>query len=252
MANVETGNSSIGQAVMESMRMSIRQPALAVFVKTPGLSPIKTRLADGIGRECADEFYRLSIAAVEATVAAVAESSDVLPHWAIAEENAQADPRWQRFPRLHQGIGELADRLGRVVSELMRRHDAVIAIGGDSPQLSPDIVRDAFRHLRRDNDQQTHVLGRCHDGGFYLVGTNQRLPPDSWRDIPCGTCDAADRLCENLSRHGKVVELPRLTDVDRAADVAVLGDELCAVANPSPEQLAVLKWAARRRTAAEA
>lgn len=36
--------------------MSKPDVAIAVFIKTPGLSPIKTRLAEGIGSEKAIEF----------------------------------------------------------------------------------------------------------------------------------------------------------------------------------------------------
>jgi len=36
---------------------------LAIFAKTPGLSPVKTRLAASIGDEKACEFYQYSVAA---------------------------------------------------------------------------------------------------------------------------------------------------------------------------------------------
>ncbi len=45
--------------------------AIAIFVKTPGLSPVKTRLAATIGEEKAKEFYLLSLKAVEKTVKTV-------------------------------------------------------------------------------------------------------------------------------------------------------------------------------------
>ncbi|MCI0332882.1 MAG: DUF2064 domain-containing protein [Planctomycetes bacterium] len=216
--------------------------ALALFVKTPGVSPVKTRLAAGLGRERAEEFFRLSLAAVEATARRAADVNGIRPHWAVAEEMALEDPRWQRFPRLYQGTGNLGDRLGRVFIDLGRRHETVVATGGDSPQISPDIIREAFSILRLDSGLTAHVLGRCHDGGFYLVGTNRHLPLDTWCDVPYGTGDAADRLAENLVKHGEIVELPALTDVDQAENLVILKDELNAVPNPSPEQLAILKW----------
>lgn len=219
-----------------------RRSALAVFVKTPRLSPVKTRLADGIGRERAEEFFSLSLAAVEATVVAAADLSDFCPYWAVAEEAALVDPRWQRLPRLFQGAGSLGERLGRVFVDLGRRYDAVVAIGGDSPQITRDILHEAFCILRQSAGRPAHVLGRCHDGGFYLAGTKCPLPPETWRDVPYGTDDAANWLANNLSPHGMVAELPSLTDVDRVEDLMVLSDELRVAPNPSQEQLAVLKW----------
>ncbi len=227
---------------MEPTQMIGCRAALAVFVKTPGLSPIKTRLAERIGRESAEEFFRLSLAAVEATVAAAAELYDICPYWAVAEQAALADSRWLRFPRLHQGTGGLGERLGRVFMDLERRYDAVVAIGGDSPQISPDIIREAFRILRQRPTHRTHVLGCCHDGGFYLVGTNQHVPSNMWCNVPYGTRDAANQLAANLAPHGEIVELPTLTDVDHMEDLVILRDELNSMPSPSPEQLAILNW----------
>jgi hypothetical protein len=216
--------------------------ALAVFVKTPGLSPIKTRLAEGLGRDRALAFYRLSVAAVEATAVAVTASNDVAAHWAVAEEAGLADSQWHRFPRIDQGTGGLGERLGHVFGQLRRRSDAVIAIGGDSPQITPELIRWACGPLRQDRGQAAHVLGRCHDGGFYLVGTNRPLPPETWRDVPYSTPDAAARLAENLAPQGPIVELPRLCDVDRADDLTLLADELREISDPSAAQRAVLNW----------
>jgi glycosyltransferase A (GT-A) superfamily protein (DUF2064 family) len=227
---------------MEPMRMTERQAALAVFVKTPGLSPIKTRLADGIGRDRADEFYRLSLAAVEATMGELADLDDICPYWAVAEEGGLANPRWQRFQRIHQGTGGLGDRLGHVFAALQRRHEIVIAIGADSPQITPEIIQAAIRYLQHDRMDCAHVLGRCHDGGFYLVGTNHPLPPETWLNVAFSTSAAADCLAANLASQGRIYELARLSDLDQVEDLAVMKSELNAVPNPSREQQAVLSW----------
>jgi len=217
--------------------------AIAVFVKTPGLSPIKTRLAADLGRPLADEFYQLAVNAVEATVARAAATVGACPYWAVAEEAGMADPRWRRFERIDQGGGDLGDRLGRVFAELQRRHPVVIVLGADSPQLMPQHIETALDHLACEPGQSAHVLGRCHDGGFYLVGTNVALGPDTWRDVPYGTRVAADRLAAKLAARGEIVELPRRTDVDQIRDLGVLRAEMNSIPNPSREQLAVLQWA---------
>lgn len=231
--------------------MKTAEAALVVFVKTPGLSPIKTRLAEGLGRARADEFYRLSLAAVEATVTAVNVAAEFCPYWAVAEEEGLADPRWQRFPQVQQGTGGLGERLGHVFAELQSRHDVVVAIGADSPQITPVVLRDAIGSLQQERADDAHVLGRCHDGGFYLVGTNHVLPLEAWRDVPYSLPAAADRLAANLAKHGKIVELARLTDVDWVDDLATIRAELIAVPKLSPTQLALLDWvtAALRGTA---
>jgi glycosyltransferase A (GT-A) superfamily protein (DUF2064 family) len=117
-------------------------PAVAIFVKTPGLSPVKTRLAaGGMGAEAATEFHRLSVAGV-----ARACGDDVAPYWAVAEREALAPPAWRGFPAIWQGEGGLGARLDRIYATLLQRHGRVLLIGADAPQITPDL-RDALRAL---------------------------------------------------------------------------------------------------------
>jgi rSAM/selenodomain-associated transferase 1 len=220
--------------------------ALAIFVKTPEISPVKTRLTEGVGREAALEFYRMSLDAVAATAAQI-QLEDVVPYWAVAEPAGLQHPLWRQFRRIWQGAGDLGDRLAHVFTCLRRSFDTVAAIGVDSPQITPQLIATAFRQLRHDYRHVLHVLGRCHDGGFYLVGSSALLPLETWHDVPYSTAQAADRIAARLSALGNVVELGHLTDVDRAEDLLILRDELAAVANPTPEQVALLDWLAPRQ-----
>lgn len=219
--------------------------ALVMFVKTPGLSPIKTRLAARLGCEKAEEFYRLSLDAVEATVASVAASPHICVYWAIAEEAGMANLRWQRFRRIHQGTGGLGARLSKVFSELKSRHDAVVAIGADSPQITPQLILDAVESITTDSARPSHVMGRCHDGGFFLFGANYVIPNSAWQDVPFGTAAAAETLCHSLNSAHATRELPVRADVDRAEDLAIICQELLDVPIPTTAQLAVLEWAKR-------
>src|SRR6476620_4510872 len=93
--------------------------AIAVFVKTPGMSPVKTRLAKTIGVQAAERFYLLSAASVEAVIREVVHHSfkpdvQLCPYWALAEEAADSYPLWQRFQKIFQGNGTLGDRLNQV------------------------------------------------------------------------------------------------------------------------------------------
>jgi uncharacterized protein len=230
---------------LEPPRMTRPSAALAIFVKTPEISPVKTRLTEGVGREVALEFYRMSLDAVAATAAQI-QLEDVVPYWAVAEQAGLQHPLWRQFRRIWQGTGNLGDRLAYVFSCLRRSFDTVAAIGVDSPQITPQLIATAFRHLRHDDRHVLHILGRCHDGGFYLVGSSALLPLETWHDVPYSTAQAADRIAARLSALGNVVELGHLTDVDRAEDLLILRDELAAVANPTPEQVALLGWLAPR------
>ena len=66
--------------------------ALAIFVKTPELSAVKTRLAAEIGREEAIAFYRSCVGAIEAVAAEASRRSPLDVYWAVAEEPASHEP----------------------------------------------------------------------------------------------------------------------------------------------------------------
>lgn len=216
--------------------------AIAVFVKTPGLSPVKTRLAMGIGHAAAKEFYLRSVAAVESTVAAV-QSHGAAPYWAVAEREGMDDEHWKAFPAIDQGKGGLGERLSRVFSDLKNMHQAVLLIGADSPQISATAICSAVQLLQ--TEQNTAVLGRCHDGGFYLVGANFSLPPDVWTGIQYSTRKTAEQITTRLQSFGRVLELPSITDVDDVRDLPILESELRGNADQTNEQLAVLDWLER-------
>jgi len=226
---------------------SMTQPriALTAFVKTPGLSPIKTRLSQDLGEPVAAKFYRLAVDSVEATLSQVA-SDQLCPYWAVAEESGVRNWRWKAFSRVPQGQGGLGDRLGRVVNQLQMRHDIVAVMGIDSPQVGSSLLQSAFRFLISQAGRATHVLGRCHDGGFYFLATNRLLPRSMWSDIDFSSSETAYQLANKLDKLGTIVELPTLTDVDRAHDLSVLRRELEMISQLTDQQCQLLDWLAAR------
>lgn len=222
--------------------MTRQSAAIAVFVKTPGLSPIKTRLAAGIGSEQSAEFYRLSLACIAGIITAVAKSTGASPYWAVAEEAGLDDSLWHQFSHVSQGDGGLGDRLHKVFEELLSQHAAVIAIGADSPQLAPSVLKIALQHLCEARNPNTHVLGCSHDGGFYLFGSNSHISHATWTAIPYSTENTAESLAASLRPTGQIKELMRLTDVDKAEDLGILEMELLALSAPTPEQVSLIEW----------
>jgi glycosyltransferase A (GT-A) superfamily protein (DUF2064 family) len=71
---------------------------IAIFVKTPGFSPVKTRLARTHGQEYAENWYRRAAVAV----AEVAILSGASVYWAVGEPEAMDAPLWQSMARICQ------------------------------------------------------------------------------------------------------------------------------------------------------
>jgi rSAM/selenodomain-associated transferase 1 len=212
--------------------------ALAIFVKTPGHSPVKTRLAASIGRPRAERFHRLAAAVVAAV--ARAAMPGVQPCWAVAEHDALDDPMWSTLPTLWQGEGTLGARLHHVCTSLQRRHGRVLLIGADAPQVRVDLLSAALEAL---NDPPTpFVLAPAHDGGFWLFGTRQPVAEAAWLAPHYSCADTASMLIEALSSDGAIASLPMLNDVDDGDDLASLITDLKALSAPLPEQRELLAW----------
>ena len=221
------------------MPNSIPTVAIAVFVKTPGYSPLKTRLAATIGHAAAQSVFVASVTALEAFLHEAVREAEreqprlrLKPHWAVAETAALDHALWTRFPRVHQGEGGLGARLHHVYSELLHSHDAVMLIGGDLPHFRPEDLDAALASMCTPG---TFVVGPADDGGFYLCGGNTPVPRTLWDAIPYSVQDTGAELTARLATLGPVVTLAPNFDIDTAADLALLRAHLAAQPAPATD-----------------
>ncbi|MCW0202075.1 TIGR04282 family arsenosugar biosynthesis glycosyltransferase [Rhodanobacter thiooxydans] len=216
--------------------------ALAIFVKTPGHSPLKTRLAAAIGEDAALDFHRLASAAV----AAVAKATRPLitPYWAVAEADDAAHAAWPDFPTIWQGEGGLGTRMHHVLETLLGRHDSVLLVGADVPQLTSGQLAQAAQALAEP--PVACVLGPATDGGFWLFGANTPVPLATWQSVRYSRGDTCLALRKALPATENIVELPVLTDVDNADDLPRVLDALGRLPEALPAQRALAKWMQRQ------
>jgi uncharacterized protein len=214
--------------------------AVAAFVKTPGLSGIKTRLAADCGVQAAADFYALAIACVEELLT---PSDQITPFWAVAEVAGRNHPLWRRFPTLSQGDGGLGERLHRVYSALLEKFSAVILIGADSPQLAPGHFSSALQRLE---DGADFVFGPAADGGFYLLAGREPIPHQVFTAVEYSAADTMAQLQERLSRIGRVEAIQNESDVDTGADLLHLMSALSLMAKRTPSQTALMEWLRER------
>ncbi|WP_298869036.1 DUF2064 domain-containing protein [uncultured Gimesia sp.] len=222
--------------------MVSRQGAIAIFVKTPGYSPLKTRLAQSIGQIQAEQFHQLSAKAVEAVVRVVSEQKPVSPFWAVAEEAALTDPLWKRFPTISQGTGDLGSRLSHIDQALSAKYDYVIFLGADAPQLPIAYLTKAVEYLSEITDRPQFVIGSASDGGFYLFGSQICLTREAWLNVPYSDSKTVEKLREQIQDRGYILELPVLTDVDTVHELETIQRQVGDVESLLPEQLEVFEW----------
>lgn len=204
--------------------------AIAIFVKTPGKSPVKTRLASTIGPRRAEALYRRCAAAV----AEVAGNAAEHVYWALAEHPGDVASEWPGYAHLEQGQGSLGERMHRVFSELVSRHGSGFLLGADAPQIDPAELARAAAWL--DSNRPRHVIGPARDGGFWTIGGNHVPELWRWTRVPYSHPDTLGKFRESMGGDSEWLELPMLTDLDTAGDMEPVMTELTSLPNPLPRQ----------------
>lgn len=218
--------------------------AVAIFAKTIGISPVKTRLAKSIGKEKAEEFYKLSVDSIEETMLKLGKETNkkITPYWSVAEKEGVLDSRWKGFNTIWTGEGDLGERLFHVSNKLLKKHKKILIIGTDSPQVDTDILLQSIENLR--NKPDNCIIGPAYDGGFYLFGTSFLIDKDIWTSTTYSKNDTLKQLIENLERENiKSHFLKTMGDVDEVGDLKSLYEILSSKkAKLSNSQVNLLNW----------
>lgn len=219
---------------------------LVLYARVPRAGAVKTRLVPFLS---AAEALALHRAFIHDSVALLRDcaAAGVRPVVAFSEpwEPEAGDPLagdLAGLARLPQTPGDLGDRLEATLAALLRaRHDRVVVIGSDSPDLPPILVDRAFTALERT----ALVLGPAADGGFHLIGS--RLPcAGLLAGVAWGTSRALADVREAAARRGVGTEiLEPWPDVDRPADLPGLAARLAAAPGRAPTTAAFLGRLAR-------
>lgn len=224
--------------------------ALAIFVKTPSLSPVKTRLAAAVGRLCAESFHLLAAEAVASVAVDAARQAGATAYWAVAEPLAQTGAAWSDLPRVAQGSGSLGERMHHVYETLLRRHGYAILLGADTPQIRSHCLLHATDWLA--GSPARLALGESRDGGFWLFGGNRSLPRAAWLRATYSQPDTSRQFKDAMAGHGQWLDVDCLTDVDTAGDLPVVIAALQQLPTPTPAQTRLAEWMVDSRTLAGA
>ena len=184
---------------------------LVIMAKRQAMGRVKRRLAREIGAAAAVGFYRTSLAHTVLRLAADPRWRTVIALDCLAD-CARLRSR-TRAATMRQGEGDLGARMQLLFARLPP--GPVIVVGSDIPSIRPAHIAAAFRLLGAADA----VFGPAEDGGYWLVGLRRspRVLAPFARVRWSGPHALADTRA-NLK--GKRVALaPRLSDVDRAADL---------------------------------
>lgn len=210
---------------------------IGIFAKTIGHSKVKTRLADAIGQKLAEEFYSLSVNAVEEVVTKYSMSSlnEIEIYWARPSGN---------YDLCTKGLG-LGAAIHKVAKQILKECDAYIIIGTDTPQISGETIDSVLVILKENNGKM--VFGPSYDGGFYLMAGTILPILEIMESVRYSQEDTLEQLLKFIDIDDKKYSLIKeLSDVDVVDDLKniriYLEKELANNDNLLESQKFILEW----------
>jgi rSAM/selenodomain-associated transferase 1 len=198
---------------------------LLIAARKPVAGQTKTRLGAAIGMERAATLYQSFLHDLARRF--MGEPQDFAVGWAYTPEShpfrdtievicPSLDPDSVRY--VQQVGADWAERQARLLRWGSEHGFAsTILTASDSPQMTREVVETAFEAL----ESADVVIGRVHDGGYYLIGV--RGDHDVVTGVPMSTASAADSLIAQAEQRGLRVAMVEPTfDVDIEPDLDLL------------------------------
>ena len=180
------------------------------MAKEPVAGRVKTRLCPPFDH---GEAALLAGAALADTLAAAACTQAVRRVLALDGAAGSLPTRgWQVVP---QRGSTLDERIAGALEDVDARLP-VCVIGMDTPQVTGRLLDTCMRLLLHSGAEA--ALGSATDGGWWALAL-RRPDPAAVLGVPMSTARTGRaQMARLVGRHGRVATLPRLTDVDTAAD----------------------------------
>ncbi len=196
-------------------------PIVLLFIKAPFKGQVKSRLAATMGEEAALGLYKNFTLDIIDALSASGYPFRLCFYPPDAEE---AITKWLiGLPTVPQEGNDLGERMELAFKKIFSEgFTSAILIGSDIPDLTPTVFHEALESLKK-NDA---VIGPAADGGYYLIGFNQKsFLPRIFRGIPWSTGTVFRETMDILDKSSlRVHLLPQWKDVDTLEDLKAFFD----------------------------
>lgn len=188
--------------------------ALLIFIKNPRAGHVKTRIAQELGDEKALQIYRHLLSITRRNTEGL-PFRKFLFYSDFVDETDEWNP--QDYEKKQQHGPTLGERMDDAFRQVFAEKGVTraIIIGSDCPDLSGDLIENAFEALKIHDI----VLGPARDGGYYLLGM-KRLEAVIFQNKTWSTATVLRDTLDDLRRLQKsFFLLPVLSDVDTVTDL---------------------------------
>jgi rSAM/selenodomain-associated transferase 1 len=199
--------------------------ALTVMAKAPRPGKVKTRLSPPL---TLDQTAALNVRFLRDTtenLATIAGSAGLISYTPVGHEALFAGLLPETFGLVAQRGDAFGERLLAAAQDILGiGYGAVCLIDSDSPTVPAAAFQQAVDALAAPGDRI--VLGPSHDGGYYLIGMKQPHA-EPFERITWSTGSVCQETLERCREANlEVVLLPTWYDVDDAATLHLLREEL--------------------------
>jgi rSAM/selenodomain-associated transferase 1 len=212
--------------------MGVTPRELVVMARWPAAGRCKRRLAASCGsssraaavqRQLTGHTLAVSAAAAGSCSAQLSLAVDGLGPRALRRwrEQLQAGISPAPLELVPQGRGNLGCRMHAQWRRCFARGaQQVVLIGTDLPGLEPSDLAEAFQLL----EQHPLVLGPALDGGYWLIGINQKGFQQGSRRLMSGMAWGSDQVLQQTLQQARQLQLGvgllrQQADLDTAADL---------------------------------
>ncbi|MHC4571108.1 MAG: TIGR04282 family arsenosugar biosynthesis glycosyltransferase [Planctomycetota bacterium] len=190
------------------------------FLKYPTIGQVKTRLSAELNSQIAISLYKNFILDILSTLQKLNLPFKIFFYPDVAQEKLT---EWlgQQYSYLPQCGENLGERMKNAfLNTFNDNFSRIVIIGSDSPDLSADLLRQAFQVL----ESHDAVIGPASDGGYYLLGFSKKVfLPEAFDNISWSTDSVFEQTVNVLNQHRrKIYFLPQWYDVDTLDDLKSL------------------------------
>ena len=212
---------------------------LIIMAKAPRLGSVKTRLAKSLSVQAVTELYGCLLSDTIAMVQTLDQVGIAImcPATDVQDLSLAVANTIRVVPQTGNGLAAALDSVFEQFAAV--GGPGVIAFNSDSPHLPASVLGTAFDVLETCD----LVIGPTHDGGYYLVGA-KASHPGLFTSEGMGTATALEALLARASSLQLSVRvIDPFYDIDVAADLSQLADELQLAPERAPRTAAwLVKW----------
>ncbi len=197
--------------------------ALIVFLKAPEKGKVKTRLSMDLDEGFVLELYQAFICDLLETLEPVSETFIYV--WPPEKKNDLEALIGKDYDFAPQKGNDLGDKMANALDEVFKKgYERAILIGGDIPEITADIIFQAFNILSACHC----VVGPSKDGGYYLIGFQKfRFSTQVFDGIEWSTSKALEQTISTMKNLAlSWGTLPALEDIDTLEDLNALAQRV--------------------------